>query len=115
MAEVPQDTNQGTPGQRDPCVFSSFGNVGAPLMATLNLPGFTIGLPVWLFSTLNVANAPDASKISTLCQEHRNNIDPLTSSSIQNVSTPSAPSGESGTTSNQKSKKRRRRRNRKKN
>ena len=40
-------------------------------MATLNLPGFTLGLPVWLFSTPNVLNAPDASQVSSLCHGHQ--------------------------------------------
>jgi hypothetical protein len=77
MAKVLEDTNQGTPSQGDPCVFPFFGNIGAPLMATLNLHGFTLGLLVWLFSTPNVLNALDASQISTLCQENQTNVDPF--------------------------------------
>ena len=45
-----------------PCTIPLMGNVGVPLMATLNQPGFTLGLPVWLFSTPNILNAPDASQ-----------------------------------------------------
>jgi hypothetical protein len=36
------NTNQGTPSQRDSCAFPSFGNVGAPLMAILNILGFSM-------------------------------------------------------------------------
>ena len=41
-------------------------NVGVPLIATQNLPGFTLGIPVWLFSTLTFMNSLDASQPSTL-------------------------------------------------
>ena len=53
-----------------PCTIPLIGNVGVPLMATLNLPGFTLGLLVWLFSTPTVLNAPDASQVSSLYQGH---------------------------------------------
>ena len=46
-----ESTNQGLPLEGNPSPFSSWGDVGAPHMATLSLPGLTIGLPVWLFST----------------------------------------------------------------
>jgi hypothetical protein len=65
MAKFIEDTNQGTPSQGDSCAFPFFGNVGAPLMATLNIPGLNVGLPVWLWTTLNVPNSLDASHIST--------------------------------------------------
>jgi hypothetical protein len=54
MAKFLEDTNQGTPSQGDSCAFPFFGNIGAPLMATLNIPGLNVGLPVWLWTTLNV-------------------------------------------------------------
>ena len=44
-------TNQGNRPDGNPSPFPPFGNVGAPYMATLSLPGLTVGLPVWLFST----------------------------------------------------------------
>lgn len=44
-----ESTNQGNPPNGSPSPFSSFGNGGAPYMATLSLPGFTIGLPILLF------------------------------------------------------------------
>jgi hypothetical protein len=54
MAKVPDDTNQGTPSQGDSCAFPFFGNVGVPLMATLNILGLNVGLPVWLGTIPNV-------------------------------------------------------------
>ena len=59
-----------------PCPIPLTGNVGVPLMATLNLPGFTLGLLVWLFSTPIVLNALDASQVSTLYQGHKNTVSP---------------------------------------
>ena len=37
------------------------GAVGPPFMATLNLLGLTIGLPIWLFSNPLIPNAPFVS------------------------------------------------------
>ena len=51
-----ESTNQGFPLGGNPSPFSSWGDVGAPHMATLSLPGLTIGFPVWLFSTSIVQN-----------------------------------------------------------
>ena len=56
----------------NPCTIPLTGNVGVSLMATLNLPGFTLGIPMWLFSTPTVLNAPDASQVSSLYQGHQN-------------------------------------------
>ena len=61
MTNVLKDTNQGTSYQGDSCAFHFFGNVGDPLIATLNIPGLNIGLLVWLWTTTNVLNAPDTS------------------------------------------------------
>ena len=72
MASTPSNTNQEIPMMGAPCPIPLTGNVGVPLMATLNLPGFTLGLPVWLFSTPSVLNAPDASQESSLYQGHQN-------------------------------------------
>jgi len=51
-----ESTNQGVSLGGNPSPFSSWGDVGAPHMATLSLPGLTIGLPVWLFSISVVQN-----------------------------------------------------------
>ena len=49
MANTPLNTNQEIPMLGTPCSIPLTGNVGVPLMATLNLPGFTLGLPMWFF------------------------------------------------------------------
>jgi len=82
-------------------------------MATLNLQGFSLGLPVWLFSTLKVLYAPDASHISTLYQEHQNHFDPLSSSPLHLVYAPSTSFGEWLIPSSQSSNKNRRNKNKK--
>jgi hypothetical protein len=76
MAKVLEDTNQGTPAQGDSCAFPLFGNIGAPLMATLNILGLNVGLSVWLWTTPNVLNSLDDSQIRTLCHGHRMYFDP---------------------------------------
>ena len=97
MARTPLNTNQEIPMLGTPCTIPLMGNVGVPLMATLNLPGFTLGLSVWLFSTLNFLNSPDASQVSSLYQGHQNTTSP---SSIVISPPPSTSCGESIDTSN---------------
>jgi hypothetical protein len=46
---------------REPYTFPSFGNFGPLYIATLSLPGLTIGLPVWLFPTPVISNPPNVS------------------------------------------------------
>ena len=41
-----ESTNKGFPSDGNYGPFPSFGNVGAPFMETLSLPGLTIGLLV---------------------------------------------------------------------
>ena len=72
MDNTPTDTNQETLMLGAPCTFPLTRDVGVPLMVTLNLPGFTLGLLVWLFSTPTVLNAPSASQVRSLYQEHQN-------------------------------------------
>src|SRR5713226_5489071 len=111
MDNTPSNTNQEIPMLGTPCTIPLTGNVGVPLMATLNLPGFTLGLPVWLFSTPTVLNAPDASQVSTLYQGYQNTVSP---SPVVSSPPPSTSCGESIDTSNRQSKRSKRRRNRKK-
>jgi hypothetical protein len=61
MASNPESTNGGTPSPGESYTFPSFGNFGPPYIATLSLPGLTIGLPVWLFPTLVISNPPNVS------------------------------------------------------
>ena len=84
MATILEFTNQGTPLNENRSTFPYFGNVGPPYMATLSLPGFTIGLPIWLFSTSLAPNTPivppqpDASPQQSLpSQHHQPFVDPL--------------------------------------
>ena len=56
MATFSKFTNQGIPSEGNPGHFPPFGNVGAPYMETLSLPGLAVGLPVWLFLTSVVPN-----------------------------------------------------------
>ena len=86
MASVPEMTNEGTSAPGEPFVFPSYGNIGPPHIATLSLPGLTIGLPVWLFSTQVIPNAASASVISTSPQAHQPHVDPSPSSPVRSSS-----------------------------
>jgi hypothetical protein len=82
MVSVPGMTNEGTSALGEPFVFSSYENIGPPHLATLSLPGLTIGLSVWLFSTQVVLNAVSALVISTSPQENQPHVDPSPSSLV---------------------------------
>ena len=73
-------TNQGIPLGGNPSPFSSWGDVGAPHMATLSLRGLTIGLPVWLFSTSVVQNTTIPEQSNQQLDESRVTHQPSTSS-----------------------------------
>ena len=75
-----ESTNQGIPLGGNPSPFSSWGDVGAPHMATLSLPGLTIGLPVWLFSTSVVQNTTIPEQSKQQLDESRVSHQPSTSS-----------------------------------
>jgi hypothetical protein len=91
-------TNRGTPFPREPFTFPSFGNIGPPCIATMSLPGLTIGLPVWLFPNLVisnlpiVSNEPSASDVSTP-PTHQPHVKFSPSSPVKSASLfPSSPS-----------------------
>jgi hypothetical protein len=106
-------TNEGTPLPGETFVFPSYGNVGPPYIATLSLPGLTIGLPVWLFSTPVISNA-GASDVSTP-PTHQPHVDLSPSSPIRSPSiSPSSPS-ESSKASSQVDKKKKKQKEKKKN
>jgi hypothetical protein len=86
MASVPGMTNEGTSAPGEPFVFPSYGNIGPPHIATLSLPGLTIGLLVWLFSTQVILNAVSASFVSTSPQENQPHVDPSPSSPVRSSS-----------------------------
>jgi hypothetical protein len=114
MSKFLKDIDQVTPAQGDSCTFIFFGNVCAPLMATLNILGLNVRLSIWLWPTLNVLNALDSSQISTLFHGHRMDVDSSLSSSINFTPSPSPSSGESLATNTQKSKRNRKRKSKKK-
>jgi hypothetical protein len=123
MASVPEMINEGTPTLGEPFVFPSYGNIGPPHIATLNLPGLTIGLPVWLFSTQVIPNAVSDSVVSNSPQEHQPHVDPSPSSLVRSSSPsslarspsiPSSSSSESSEASNSVNKKKKKRKNKKK-
>jgi hypothetical protein len=123
MVSVPEMTNEGTSAPGEPFVFPSYGNIGPPHIATLSLPGLTIGLPVWLFSTQVIPNAVSASVVSTSPQEHQPHVDPSPSSPVRSSSpsslarsssVPSSSSSESSEASNSVNKKKKKRKNKKK-
>jgi hypothetical protein len=123
MASVPEMTNEGTSAPGEPFVFPSYGNIGPPHIATLSLPGLTIGLSVWLFSTQVILNAVSDSVVRTSPQEHQPHVDPSPSSPVRSsspsslVMSPSVSSssmGESFEASNSMNKKKKKRKNKKK-
>jgi hypothetical protein len=98
MALNPGSTNGGTPSSGEPYTFPSFGNFGPPYVATLSLPGLTIGLPVWLFPTPVIPNPPNVSVAPNTLDvntqpTHQTHVDFLPSSPINSPSiSPSSPS-----------------------
>ena len=82
-----ESTNQGFPLGGNPSPFSSWGDVGAPQMATLSLPRLTIGLPVQLFSTSVLQNPVIPEQSNQQLDDTRVASQPSTSSN-----SPSPPS-----------------------
>jgi len=102
MATFLEFTNQGIPFEGNPGPFPAFGNVGAPYMATLSLPGLTVGLPVWLFSTSVLLNVPTTGQsIPPLEQHHVDSKVDLSPSSLVSSSSSSTSLGESFDSSTQ--------------
>ena len=98
MDSTPRDNNKDTPVPGASCALPFTGNVSVPLMtSTLNLPRFTLGLPVWFFSTQIVMNAHDSSQERTLYQGHQNNVSPT---HVATSPPPSTSCGESSDSSN---------------
>jgi hypothetical protein len=123
MVSVPGMTNEGTPVPGEPFIFPSYGNIGPPHIPTLSLPGLTIGLPVWLFSTQVISNAVSVSVVSTSPQEHQPHVNPSSSSPVRSSlpsslerspSVPSSSSSECSEASNSMNKKKNKRKNKKK-
>jgi hypothetical protein len=100
MASVPENTIGETPAPWEPFVFPNYKNVGPPYIATLSLPGLTIGLPVWLFSTPVILNVASASNLSTT-PTHQPYVDISPSSPIRSPSLPPSSPSESSKLSSQ--------------
>ena len=115
MASFPESTSQGVPPNGNPSPFPSFGNVGAPYMETLSLPGLTIGLPVWLFLTSVVPSVMTPVPPSPPLEQHHvdSKVD-LSPSSPISVSSSSTSPGESRDSSNQVAKKKKKKTKKKK-
>ena len=98
-----ESTNHGIPFEGNPSPFTSWGNIGAPHMATLSLSGLTIGLLIWLFSTFVVQN----NVITQQSNQHLvdTKVDPSPSSSFVSPSPSSSSLGESSDANNQVAKK----------
>jgi hypothetical protein len=75
MEKSPEATNQGVHFHGKPYLFPCFRNVVPPYIVALSLPGFTMGLPIWYFSTLMVSNAPVVDQTSFPLQEHQPIVD----------------------------------------
>ena len=101
MATFSEFTNQGIPSEGNPSHFPPFGNVGAPYMETLSLPGLTVGLPVWLFSTSVVPNvSATGQSVPPPEQHHVDSKVDLSPSSPVSASSSSTSPGESLGSSN---------------
>ena len=81
MGASPKTTSQENPFQGMSFVSPPYGDVGTPFMATLNLHGLTIGLPVWLLSNPVIPNAPFVSNPGPLSYEDQPHVNPSPSSS----------------------------------
>ena len=98
-----ESTNQGLPLGGNASPFSSWGDVGAPHMATLSLPGLTIGLPIWLFSTSIVQNTVIPEQSSQQLDDTK--VTPKPSTSLDSPSPPSSSLDKYGKVKNQVTKK----------
>ena len=115
MATFPGFTNPGIPTDRNPGHFAPFGNVVTPYMATLSLPGLTVGLPVWLFSTSLVpVVSPSGPSVPPLEQHHVDSKVDLSPSTPTSTSSSSTSPGDSLDSSNQVAKKKKKKTKKKK-
>ena len=111
QVEKMESTNQGFPLGGNPSPFSSWGDVGAPHMATLSLPGLTIGLPVWLFSTSVVQNTIIPEQLSQQLDDTR--VTPQPSTSFVSPSPPSSSLDKAGEAKDQVTEKKKKRKEKK--
>jgi hypothetical protein len=119
MASNPRSANGGTPSPGEPYTFPSFGNFGTPYVATLSLPGLTIGLPVWLFPTPVIPNPPNVSVAPNTLDvntppTHQPHVEFSPSSSIKSPSISPSSSSEISKESSQVDQKKKKRKEKKK-
>ena len=76
MASPSWTTTQEVPSQCVPFVFPLSEGIGPPFIATLNLLGLTIGLPIWLFNPV-ILVTPNVSNVTSPLREDRLNLIPL--------------------------------------
>ena len=81
MASSSWTTTQEVPFQGVPFVFPPSEGIGPPFIATLNLPGLTIGLLVWIFN-LVIHVTPNVSNVTSPPGEGRPEPNPSPSSSV---------------------------------
>jgi len=106
MATFPGFTSPSSPPDGNPGHFPPLGNVGAPYMEMLSLPGLTVGLPVWLFSTSLVPTVSSTSPSVPPPEQHH--VDPkmdLSPSTPTSTSSSSTLLGESLDSNHQVNKK----------
>ena len=90
--------------------------VGPPFIATLSLPGLTIGLHVWLFSNLIIPSATFVSDHGPSPHEHQPHVNPSPSSlSVESTCLSSSSPSENFDVSKQAGKKKTKRKDKKKN
>ena len=77
MEIFPESLSQGNHSDGNLSPFPSFGNNGAPYMAMLSLPGLTIGLSIWLFSTSMILSVQTTFQLSSHPpKQHQPHVDP---------------------------------------
>ena len=116
MGDSLKTASQENPFQDMSFVSPPCGDVGPPFIATLNLLGLTIGLPIWLFSNPVIPNAPFVSDPGPLLHEHQPHVNPSPSSSdVKSTSLSSSSPIENSNVSKWEGKKKTKRRDNKKN
>ena len=81
MAYQSRTTTQGVPFQGVPFVFPPSEGIGPLFIATLNLPGLTIGLLVWIFNPA-IPITPNVSNVTSLSREDRPQPNPAPPSPV---------------------------------
>ena len=81
MASSSRTTTQEVPFQGVPFLFPPSEVIGPPFIATLNVPGLTIGLPIWIFN-LVILVTPNVSNVTSPLGEDQPQPNPSPSSSI---------------------------------